>query len=492
MKKWLDTPIGSMFAPATTARTQAADVPVGTLSRSRVSAGETVDAMNPLARADRNTHRLSLADYRYAQDADELLKTLSKIDPDVSAGIWNFLRLGNSGLKCTAITDKHAPDDKLQRALELILFRFSGMDNFKDWDIHKPINQVAMTILKYILLRGGAGLELVLNPARTAQKFVIIDPVKIRFKHPKLGVFKPYQVDSTGKEINLDIPTFFWGLLDPDADSPYETPPFLPVIQAVLFNISVMQDLERVVKRVAYPRISVKIIEQTLRKFAPLGAQADDEAMTKWLRAQKAEISASLSNIAPEDAAVFFDSIEVDVLEAKGNTTVDFRPLKEVIDQRIIAGLKSLPTILGRQFGSSQTLSGVEALLYAKSIASLQEIVAHMLSRALTLALRLEGYKGFVKVSFHPVNLKPENELEAHKALQQSRVLELLSLGLITDEEAAEALTGSPTLPAGYKKLSGTGFYRQDKATVDAQAVIASRNPTASEQAGGGRTKNAG
>ncbi len=493
MKNWLNKPLNSLFAPATSStanRTQTM-VPVGTLSASRVTPGEKIDAVNPIARADRNTHRLSITDYRYAQDADELLKTLSKIDPDVSAGIWNFLRLANSGLKCTAITDKHQPDDKLQRTLDLILFRFSGLDNFKDWAVHKPINQVASTIIKYILLRGGAGLELVLNQARTAQTFVIVDPIKVRFKHPKLGQFKPYQVDNNGKEINLDIPTFFWGLLDPDADSPYETPPFLPVIQAVLFNISVMQDLERVVKRVAYPRISVKIIEQTLRKFAPLAAQADDEAMTKWLRAQKTEISASLSNIAPEDAAVFFDSIEVDVLETKGNTTVDFRPLKEVIDQRIIAGLKSLPTILGRQFGSSQTLSGVEALLYSKSIISLQEIAAHMLSRALTLALRLEGSNGFVRVSFNPVNLKPENELEAYKALQQSRILELLSLGLITDEEATETLTGSPTLPNGYKRLSGTGFYKQDKATVDAQAVIATRNPTASEQAGGSRAKNA-
>lgn len=481
---WINKPVSELFAPAPATNNV---VEIGSLKTVKQTVGQTVDKNNPLGREDRTLYKTDVTDYRYARSADELLELLSKFDPDVSTGIWNFLRLANSGLKITAFNDKLVPDQKLQLLLDGILARFSGMNNFKDWSLYRPIETVASTIIKYTLLRGGCGLELVLNKNRTAQKFVIVDPIKVQFKHPAVGQFVPFQKKADGSEVKLDIPTFFWQLLDPDADTPYETPPFLPVIQAVLFNISVMQDLERVVKRVAYPRISVKIVEETLRKFAPIDAQTDETAMATWLRAQKEQIGQALQTLKPEDAAVFFDSLDINVLEMKGNATVDFRPLKEVIDQRIISGMKSLPTILGRQFGSSQTIGGVESLLYSKSIISLQEVAVHMLSRSLTLALRLEGGLGFVQVKYNPVSLRPENELEAFKGLEQARVLEQLSLGMITDEQAALTLTGNPHLPAGYTMLSGTGFYKN---TSDPASSLATRNPTAEEGAGNGRNNS--
>lgn len=487
-KNWLTAPISSHFAPrATVPQTTNQKVEVGNLARVKQTQGETVDPNTPLGRADRSLYKTDLKDYRYSSSADELIEQLSKYDPDVSAGIWNFLRLANSGMQIIATNDKLIPDAKLQAALDSILFRLSGMNNYKTWDLYRPIETVASTIIKYTLLRGGCGMEAVLNKNKTLQKFVIVDPLKVQFKHPQNGVFVPFQKKSDGTEIPLDIPTFFWQLLDPDADTPYETPPFLPVIQAVLFNMSVMQDLERIVKRVAFPRISVTIVEETLRKFAPIEAQTDDAVMANWLRSQKTSIGEALQGLNPEDAAVFFDSLEVGVLEAKGNTTVDFRPLKAVIDQRVITGMKSLPTILGRSFGSSQTIGGVESLLYAKSIVSLQDVAAHILSRALSLALRLEGKKGFVKVSFMPVSLKPESEMATFKSLEQARILEQLSLGLITDTEALVALTGNPHKPPGYTDLSGTGFYKSKGGTPDAEDVNADRNPTGREAAGGGR-----
>ncbi len=486
-KNWLHRPISDMFAPAT-ASTNADPFEVGNLKTVRQTTGQTVDKNNPLSRDDRSLYKTDVKDYRYARNADELLMLLSKYDPDVSAGVWNFLRLADSGLKLVALDQKRQPNQKMQGVLDSVLFRLSGMTNYRDWDLYRPIELVASTVVKYTLLRGGCGLELVLDNARRASKFVVVDPVKVQFKHPAKGQFVPFQKKRDGSEVMLNIPTFFWQLLDPDADTPYENPPFLPVLQAVLFNISVMQDLERIVKRVAYPRISIKIIEETLRKFAPIDAQTDETEMTAWLKSQKNQIGEALSTLKPEDAAVFFDSLDVNILETKSNATIDFRPLKEIIDQRIIAGLKSLPTILGRQFGSSQTIGGVESLLYAKSIASLQAVAKHLLSRSLTLALRLEGQRGYVRVDYKPVSLRPENELEAFRGLEQARILEQLSLGLITDEQAAEVLTGSSYLPPGYQRLSGTGFYEgRDLSALTGS--LATRNPTAEEGAGSGRNR---
>lgn len=460
----------------------------GRLSKAQVSIDPyRVDPGFALPRDDRGFHTRSVYDYR-TLNADDLLQLLSKYDPDVSAGIWNFLRLANSGLVVRALDYKRRPSAKGQVILEAMLARLAGLEDYNTWTLSRSLESIASQQLKYVLLRGACGFELVLNNLRQASRFETVDPVKVQFTHEGPGVYKPFQYDLNGAKVPLDIPTFFWNVLDPDAGSPYETPPFLPVIQAVMFNLSVMQDLQKIVKRVAYPRISIKIVEETLRKFAPISVQTDETAMANWLNSQKEQIASGLSQLNPEDAAVFFDSMSIDILETKANATVDFRPLKEVIDQRIITGLKSLPTILGRQFGSSQTLSGVESLLYAKSISSLQQVVTDSLSRALTLALRLEGFLGYVVLKYKPVTLKPDHELEAFYSLKQARVLELLSFGFYTDEEAAEELTGSSTLPDSFTALSGTRFYEK-KGAVDAGAIIATRNPTASEQAGGGRNR---
>lgn len=461
---------------------------VGRLTTAQMSVDTTVDKNSPIYREERGYHRMDLASYRYSSDADSMLKLLSKIDPDVSAGIWNFLRLADSGVKAIGVDEAGRPNSQVQEQVDVLLRRIGGEDDYKNWKIRKDLPQLASQLLKYVLLRGACSSELVLGADRRALRAEVVDPVTVKFLHPAKDKFIPYQTDENGRDVKLDIPTFFWSVLDPDAGSPYETPPFLPVLQSVLFNLSLLQDLERIVKRVAFPRISVKILEDTLKKHAPPMVQADEAKMTTWLRDQRSQIASALSTLKPEEAAVFFDSMELGLLESKANATIDYRPLKEIIDQRIISGLKSLPTILGRQFGSSQTLSGVESLLYARSIKSLQNLVASQLSQMLTLALRLEGVAGRVLVKYGVVNLKPDNELEAFKTLKQARVLEMLSLGLITDEQAAEELTGDPWLPASYKPLSGTWFYKKN-AALDANAVASTRNPTASEQAGGGRNK---
>lgn len=445
-----------------------------------------VDPQAALTREGRGLNT-DVTDLKFT-NADELLEKLSVIDPDVSAGLWNFLRLASSGLKVTGLGTNGLPSSSIQKKVNLLIQRL-GQSDFKNWSIPMTIEQTANQMAKYALLRGAIATETVLGKDRKLYSIQVIDPISVFFKQPAKGQWMPYQKTSTGTEVSLAIPTFFWSLLDPKANSPYETPPLLPAIQAVLFNMAVMQDLQRIVKRVAFPRISIKIIEQTLRKFAPPETQADPAKMTLWLSNQKKSIGESLKTLAPEDAAVFFDSLEIGMLETKTNATVDYAPLIKVIDQRVITGLKTLPTILGRQFGSSQTLSGIEAMLYAKSVNCVQQLVADNMSRMLSLALRLEGSQGSVRVTHRPVSLRPDNELEAFKALQQARVLRNLSLGFITDEQAAEELTGDPYLPAAFTTLSGTNFYPASNQNVDAASVDNTRNPTAEEAAGAGRDK---
>jgi hypothetical protein len=115
------------------------------------------------------------------------------------------------------------------------------------------------------------------------------------------------------------------------------------------------------------------------------------------------------------------------------------------------------------------------------------------MSRALTLAVRLFGVDTYVKADFRPINLRPEDELEAFKVMKQDRILDQLSLGLITDDEAAFELDLPPRAP-GAPELSGT-FFRDSASQNRADEVSPNQDPQGralqpdTPKRGGGRSQ---
>ena len=104
-----------------------------------------------------------------------------------------------------------------------------------------------------------------------------------------------------------------------------------------------------------------------------------------------------------------------------------------------------------------------------------QKPVEEVLGQALTLACRLYGADVNVTFEFHDIDLRPVAELEAHMAIRQNRVLELLSLGRITDDES-QAMLGLGSLPPQAEVLAGTGFHNPKTADALPVAATNSRN----------------
>ena len=105
-------------------------------------------------------------------------------------------------------------------------------------------------------------------------------------------------------------------------------------------------------------------------------------------------------------------------------------------------------------------------------------------SRVFTLSARLFGLDVVVEFNYAPIDLRPEAELLSFQQTKQMIVLEQLSLGLISDEEASLQLTGN--LPnAGMKPLSGTGFRTNANPSVNDQKADQTATPS-----NGGSTLN--
>lgn len=114
------------------------------------------------------------------------------------------------------------------------------------------------------------------------------------------------------------------------------------------------------------------------------------------------------------------------------------------------------------------------------------------MSRILTLSVRLLGIQGYVKFEMDPIELRPESEREAYTMTKQQRILNLLSLGMYTDEQACLHL--NVPYRADMPKLSGTRFADKVSSTgvdyVDNQpnnsgGMEQTMNPDTPSKAGG-------
>ena len=97
-----------------------------------------------------------------------------------------------------------------------------------------------------------------------------------------------------------------------------------------------------------------------------------------------------------------------------------------------VVGVESepVPGGLGHEVGSSNVAS-TTTLIFMKNAQGIQLKLNELYSRIFTLALRLHGLDVYAEFAYAPIDLRPESELEAFKSVKQSRVLELLSLGML-------------------------------------------------------------
>ena len=193
------------------------------------------------------------------------------------------------------------------------------------------------------------------------------------------------------------------------------------------------------------------------RKGIPLDVLADSDKMGAYQENFISSVESTVTGLQPEDALIAMDSMEFSYIN-NGNVTVsdEWKVLQGLTDAKMSTGTKAPPSVLGHGSGS-QNIASSESLLFLKFAEGSQIKVNSIISRALTLGVRLLGQDVYIQFAFADIDLRPVSELESFRAMKQSRILEQLSIGLISDEEAAIALTGRlPT--SGAQKLSGTFF----------------------------------
>jgi hypothetical protein len=260
-----------------------------------------------------------------------------------------------------------------------------------------------------------------------------------------------------GEDKDLDLPNFWISELERDANKAYPNRMFDSALDSLAHYQEFIEDMRRSVRRSGHNRLTVLLDSKKVSESAPEEIRDDPEQLQIYLEKTRSGIEAVLADLNPEDALVTYDWATFDAVEMDGTKT-DYTQLLQELSGITATSMRSHPSILGMRIAGSQSLSNTESLVFIRNAQSLHRPVNEVMSRAFTLACRLFGADVYVEFRLNPINLRPEEELEAFKAMKQDNILEQLSLGFISDEEAS-LLLGTGFRPENAPQLSGTFFH---------------------------------
>lgn len=445
-----------------------------------VSDSTTFNRSSPdtvLARPSDRDHLNSLLDRRLSQDGATLMAELFQSDSDISATVNAFLTVADTEPRWVVRDATGAVDRAGQQVVENIVQAiFTRSDYTKPAKFAmKPSMRALFESLRYmVLLRGGLGVELVMDQRQVPHELRIVDLQNVEWTERKSGVPIPEQVIS-GERISLDIPTFFVSFFRKSPTTLYSKSFFVASINTIAARQQVINDLYTIMRKTGYPRIQAKMVEEVLRKNAPASAQEDEAEMRAWLGARRDELAAQLTNMRADQAIVGFDSTDFSILNDKNPAAgLQIESIIKVLNDANQAALKTMSTIIGRGETGVNTAS-VEARIFSLSAEQINRPIEDIMSKALTLALRLTGSQSRVEFSFSKVEMRPDLELEPQMTMRQARLLEQLSLGVIDDDEYHIQMFGR-IRPDYAPVLSGTNFLSQNN-SIDVSDVSPNGDP---------------
>lgn len=440
-----------------------------------------------LIRRELNLASSDILNLRLGATAAATLRDFAIASPDLSAALNANLRIGiPEGYKLKAWnTDGTFNPDATRLAYQIV----QRMDMIPDYtEGFNTVNSLLATseaLGRDLLTTGSMAMELVLDKSRLPQKFVPLATAQIIFYPDVSGKSVIPTQRIAGQYIPLDIPTFFYVSVDQDLLSAYSNSPFEAAIQPVIADAEFTNDMRRVVKRSVHPRLDVSIDQDELTKATPPEILNDPEKLAEYRNAVQAAIGVTINGMAPEDALIHYDFVKVSYVDGGNHAPQDvFKGVQSLIDAKLSTGAKTLPSVLGHGSGS-QNVASSETLLAMKTADGLvRRKLNELYSKGFTLAVRLFGLDVSIDFRYDDIELRPSGELEAFRSQKQSRVLEQLSFGMLSDEEACLELTGSLP-PPGMTPLSGTRF-------SEGLGRGGAENPYSNAPAGGGSGSGSG
>ena len=376
---------------------------------------------------------------RGIQDETEAIEYLKRVNPDVSMATWNFVRLANQGNKMEFYSDdkksekvKGIQDEWREFASRINSISNSGLDGLID-QLHYSG-----------FLLGGMGVEVEVSKDR--RDIIDVYPVKPQSLYWEVGIVDgrktwiPYQM-SGHKKIYLDKANanFFWVPTDPEIGDPRGTLTMSPALQAVDFQMQILQDLQAVLHHQGYPRNDISINMERMLQMCPPHIRNDSKKLNQWIQGQHSNIVAMMSNIEPDSDYIHFDDVTINMNSgANAGRSMDVRAITELVDTQVLNGLKQLGSFVNRTTGKTETWSTVEFKIMTQGIKSSQRASKRLMEEIARLWLRVKGIQAVPVFTHNVVDWESEKDKKEVALMNQEYYAKAQLMGWIDGDTAAQ------------------------------------------------------
>lgn len=371
----------------------------------------------------------------------QAIEYLKRVNPDVSMAVWNFVRLANQG------NEMHFYDKNGKTR------RTDLEDKWRDFA--SRINEISNSGLDGLIdqlhyssfLLGAMGVEVEVTEDR--KDIYDVYPIKPQTVEWELKEIKgrktwvPFQYNGI-KKVYLDPSNanFFWVPADPDIGDPRGTLTMTPVLQAIDFQMQILQDLQAVLHHQGYPRNDISIDLDRLMTICPAHVKNDPKRLNEWLTEQYNQIVNMMENIAPDSDYIHFDDVEINMNQgANANRSLDVRAINEMLDTQTLSGTKQMAIFMNRNQGVTESWGTVQFKIFVSGINSCQRGSKRIIEEIARLWLRVNGEQAIAKFKHDIVDWNSEEQrIKVDLMKQQFYVIAQLMDWIDADKAAQEVM----------------------------------------------------
>jgi hypothetical protein len=371
-----------------------------------------------------------------------MLEVLADLSPEVSKGLWDFLRMANPGFEVSAMR----PSGKVKAggAHQKALDDFLAVLKFR----HTSLDVIISRLFIGAWMRGGLFAELVLDAAgRQPLDIATPDPASARWREvddPDYGrVFQLGQWQGS-EFVPLDRDTIRYVPIDPLPGRPEGRAIAAPALFTASFMLAMLHDIRRVVQQQGWPRIDISLDLEALANSMPPQARSDPETFKDWVNATIAEVERVYCSLQPDDAYIHISAIQVNrpVGAVDSSSLGAVEGIIATLERMLVRAEKSIPLLFGVTDGVSEANANRQWEMHVAGIKAIQHLAEGLLEHLCALALRAQGIPAVVQWRFA--------ELRAAELLRDAQTDEIqirntrakYDHGWIGQDEAAENAVG--------------------------------------------------
>ena len=395
-----------------------------------------------------------------------LTEIICDLSPEVSKGVWDFLRLCNPGWTCK-VKAPQADSDTEDATGKAVVDEFLTVLKKRHGSVDVVINRIFLGGF----LRGGFAAEMVFARDRqTAYELATPDPHSFRFKKVTDPILKFRwqlgQFQSASQWTPLDYPTIKYVPIDPLPGRPEGRAPVSAALFGAIFLLGLLHDIRRVVAQQGWPRLDLEVQLESIAAALPDTVADDPEQFKTHVEDVIKQVTNIYSQLEPDDTYVHTNVVKVNrpvgAVDATSLGGID--KLIVTIERLTVRGLKSIPLLHGATEGVSEANANRQWETHAAGIKSIQHLVESILESLLNLALQARGVQATVEWRFAELRAAEMLRDAQTEKLKIDNEVRKYNQGWTTQDEGALAITGhvadqdEPRNPIGAMAGFGSGI----------------------------------